>query len=195
MSSLTKQQFFFPRTRVTKTVCIPLRLTAIVSGLLLMMPFLSGCGGDGEGQASTPADTGITASLAWSPVQDPSVHSYIVYYGQQSPGQPGSCAYESSMRVISPSATVTNLDPNTLYYFAVSANNGLESACSNEVSTVTDPLSAQNDRPSPSRAPDEMPTRPGVSPGVSGDPGQRSLPYDVTEQCHGRSICTDTFNS
>lgn len=172
MSSLTKQQFF-PRTRVTKTLCIPLRLTAIAAGLLLimMMPFLSGCGGDGEGQASIPADTGITASLAWSPVQDSSVYGYFVHYGQQSPGQPGSCAYESSMYVTSPSAMVIKLDPDTLYYFAVSAYNGLESACSNEVSTVTPPLSAQNNQPSPSRPPDEMPTRPGVT----GEPGQRSL--------------------
>jgi hypothetical protein len=49
------------------------------------------------------------------------------------------------MRVISPSATVTNLDPDTLYHFVVSAHNGLESTCSNEVSTVTDPLSVQTD--------------------------------------------------
>ena len=140
MSALTKKQFF-PRTRVTETVRILLRLTAIVAGLLLMMmPFLSGCGGDGEGQASTPADTGITASLAWHPVQDPSVIAYFVHYGRQSSGQPGSCSYESSMHVTSPSATVTNLDPNTRYYFTVSAYNGLESACSSEVSTVTDPL-------------------------------------------------------
>jgi hypothetical protein len=45
------------------------------------------------------------------------------------------------MYVASPSATVTNLNPNTRYYFTVSAYNGLESACSSEVSTVTDPPS------------------------------------------------------
>ena len=145
MSDLTKQQFFLPRTRVTETTRMPLRLTAIVAGLLLtMMPFLTGCGGGGE--TGSEADhaaprVGATASLAWSPVQDPSVYAYFVHYGRQSPGQPGSCAYESSMYVDSPSATVTNLDPDTLYYFTVSAYNGLESACSNEVSTVTPPPS------------------------------------------------------
>jgi len=36
-------------------------------------------------------------------------------------------------------ATVTGLDPNTLYYFAVSAYNGLSGPCSNEVHTVTPP--------------------------------------------------------
>jgi hypothetical protein len=105
-----------------------------------MLPFLTGCSGgngSGDGKASTPADTGITASLAWHPVPDPSVIAYFIHYGRQSPGQPGSCAYEHSMHVTSPSATVTNLEPNTRYHFTVSAYNGLESACSAEVSTVT----------------------------------------------------------
>jgi len=93
------------------------------------------------GSEPSAAPVGATASLVWSPVPDPSVYAYFVHYGRQSPGQQGSCAYESSMSVDSPSATVTNLDPNTLYYFSVSAYNGLESACSNEVSTVTPPPS------------------------------------------------------
>jgi hypothetical protein len=108
----------------------------VTSLLLTMVPLLTGCGG-GEGQATTPVDTGITASLAWSPVQDSSVYGYFVHYGRQSPDQQGSCSYESSMYVDSPSVTVTNLDPDTRYYFTVSAYNGLESACSPEVSTVT----------------------------------------------------------
>ena len=149
MSDLTKQQFFLPRTRVTETARIPLRLTPIVAGLLLtMMSFLTGCGGGGGGETGSqptvtvaPASAGATASLAWSPVPDPSVSSYFVHYGRQSPNQSGSCTYESSMSVASPSATVTNLDPNTVYYFTVSAYNGLESSCSNEVSTVTPPPS------------------------------------------------------
>lgn len=161
MSALPKQQFFLPRTRVTEAICIPLRLTAVVASLLLtMMPLLTGCGG-GE----TGSGAGATASLAWSPVQDSSVYGYFVHYGRQSPDQPGSCSYESSTYVDSPSVTVTNLDPDTRYYFTVSAYNGLESACSSEVSTVTPPLSVQNDPPSPSRPPDEMPTRPGGSGG------------------------------
>jgi hypothetical protein len=142
MNGLTKQQFF-PRTSLTGLICIPLRLTAIVVSLLLTtMPFLTGCGGGGEAGGGA----GATASLAWSPVQDSSVYAYFVHYGQQSPGQPGSCAYESSMYVASPSATIINLDANTLYYFTVSAYNGLESACSNEISAVTSPPSVQTDQ-------------------------------------------------
>jgi hypothetical protein len=138
MTDLTKSQFF-PRTKVTETACIPLRLTAIVVGLLLTaMAFLTGCGGgDQTGSEPSAAPVGATASLTWDPVQDPSVSGYFVHYGRQSPGHPGSCAYESSMQVASPSATVTDLDPNTLYYFTVSAYNGLESACSTEVLFVT----------------------------------------------------------
>jgi len=147
MLDLTKQQCILPRTRVRETARMPLRLTTIVTGLLLtIMPLLTGCGGGEEtgGQpidTVTPGNAGATASLAWSPVPDRSVFAYFVHYGRQSPGQQGSCTYESSMSVDSPSATITNLEPNTLYYFTVSAYNGLESACSNEVSTVTPPPS------------------------------------------------------
>jgi hypothetical protein len=135
MNDLTTQQYFLPRTRVTETA------------LLSIMPLLTGCGGGGEtgGQPIVTVAPGsgasATASLAWSPVPDPSVSTYFVHYGPQSPNQSGSCTYESSMQVTSPSATITNLEPNTLYYFTVSAYNGLESACSNEVSTVTPPAS------------------------------------------------------
>ena len=130
------------------------RLTTCIAGLLLAaLPLLTGCGGGGETGGSpsvtvTPGSSGgsapvagATASLAWSPVPDPSVIAYFVHYGRQSPGQPGSCAYEYSQYVGSPSATITGLEPNTLYYFTVSAYNGLESACSSEVSTVTPPPS------------------------------------------------------
>ena len=137
-----------------------LRLTTLFVCLLLSMAsLLTGCGGGGE-TGSDPSVTvtpgssapgsssggsapvaGATASLAWSPVPDPSVMAYFVHYGRQSPGQPGSCAYEQSQYVGSPSATITGLEPNTLYYFTVSAYNGLESACSSEVSTVTPPPS------------------------------------------------------
>jgi hypothetical protein len=142
MSALTKKHFF-PRTSVTETAYIPRRLIAIAATILLtMMPLLTGCDGEsggGEGQGSTPAAAKITKSLEWQPVEDPSIHAYIVHYGPQSPGQDGSCVYESSLRVTSSSATVPNLEPNTRYYFAVSAYNGEESACSEEVSIVTPP--------------------------------------------------------
>jgi hypothetical protein len=157
MIDLSKQQCFLPRTESLVTARMPRYLIAIVTGLLFsVMPLLTGCGSGetgsdpsvtvtpGSGGGST-GSTGASASLTWNPVQDPSVSppvsTYFVHYGRQSPGQPGSCAYESSLPTSSPSATVTDLDPETVYYFAVSAYNGLESACSNEVSTQTPPAS------------------------------------------------------
>ena len=145
MLDLTKQQCILPRTRVTETTRMALCLTVVVAGILLsIMPLLTGCGsGDETGNQPivTTSSAGATASLAWHPVPDPSVHAYFVHYGQKSPGHHGSCNYEISMWVDSPSATITDLDPNTLYYFTVSAYNGRESNCSNEVSIVTPPAS------------------------------------------------------
>ncbi|MCS6287090.1 MAG: fibronectin type III domain-containing protein [Nitrospira sp.] len=117
-------------------------MKAIAPILLLMsFLFLSGCGGGGSEEtpsvSSSTGQTGAIATLAWDPIQDPSIYGYYIHYGRNSSGQPGSCAYEDQQFVSSPNATITNLDPDTRYYFAVSAYNGLESACSEEVSTVT----------------------------------------------------------
>jgi Fibronectin type III domain len=140
MSNLTEQQPFLPQTRVANSTCVSLRLTAIITGLLSIMSLLTGCGDGGE-PGSNPSP-GATVSLKWDPVLGSSVSAYFVYYGKQSPNQSGSCVYERSISVDSPSATVTNLDPDTLYYFAVSAYNGRESPCSEEVSTITPSASA-----------------------------------------------------
>lgn len=101
---------------------------------------LSGCGGGGEqtpAVSSSTGQAGAVATLAWNPIPDPSIYGYYIHYGRNSSGLPGSCSYEDQQFVSSPNATITNLDPDTRYYFAVSAYNGLESACSEEVSTVT----------------------------------------------------------
>jgi hypothetical protein len=113
---------------------------------------LSGCGAGEQGDplittAATPA--GVTASLEWNAVEpepgQPKIRRYYLYYGKESSGQSGSCSYEDFVRV-SPgsestvSATISGLEPETRYYFAVSAYNGLESPCSREISGVTPPL-------------------------------------------------------
>ena len=111
---------------------------SIILSLVLLL--LIGCGPGGEGDSAlslTAAPIGATASLAWDPVLDPSVTAYVVHYGKQSSGQSGSCAYEEEKTVTSPDAMITGLEPDTPYYFAVSAFNGLEGPCSNEVSLVT----------------------------------------------------------
>jgi hypothetical protein len=111
---------------------------SIVLGIMLIS--LTGCGSGGEGGpavSTSSAPTGATASLAWDPVQDPSVTGYYAHYGKQSAGQRGLCSYQDAQFVNGPNATITGLDPNTRYFFAVSAYNGLNGPCSNEVSTVT----------------------------------------------------------
>lgn len=151
MSDLTTQQNLILRTRMTENVRKPLHRTALITGLLLsLMPFFTGCGTGETGNQSTAtggsaSNASATASLTWDPVTDPSVSTYFVHYGRQSPGQAGSCTYENSISVDSSSATISSLDPNTLYYFTVSAYNGLESACSNEVSIVTAPAPIGNE--------------------------------------------------
>jgi hypothetical protein len=113
---------------------------SLILGLFLTS--LTGCGGgeNGDPLISTSATlTGAMASLTWDPVQDSTVYAYHVHYGKQSAGQPGACSYEASQYVSSPTATIVGLDPDTRYYFAVSAYNGISGPCSNEVSTVTPP--------------------------------------------------------
>ena len=117
---------------------------SIVLGIMLCT--VTGCGTGGEqggGAAISTAvtPTATTASLVWDPVQDPTVIGYSAYYGTQSAGQPGLCAYQDAQFVTSPTTTIQGLDPNTQYYFAVSAYNGMSGPCSNEVSTVTPPSS------------------------------------------------------
>lgn len=88
----------------------------------------------------------VAVSLAWDPVQDPSVTGYYVHFGMQSPRLAGSCTYAQSAfcnlaslsNKLSPTVIVSGLASNTTYFFAVGAyNDGLESSYSAEVSTVT----------------------------------------------------------
>jgi hypothetical protein len=91
---------------------------------------------------STP--TGVTAHLAWDASADPNVSGYYIYYGRESSGEFGSCSYEASQAVEAPPATIMELEPNTPYFFAISAYSGedgeAQSPCSNEVLVVTPPV-------------------------------------------------------
>ena len=149
-----------PRKTPEKSTSESLLFRSIVLGLIVLcLPLFSGCGSGGDGEnvsiatdaLNTPSSGGgsggtsspsgsATASLAWNPVADSSVHGYYVHYGQQSPHSSGSCAYHHIVFSSSPSAIITGLAPNTTYFFAVSATNGRLSACSNEVSLHTAPI-------------------------------------------------------
>ena len=94
---------------------------------------------------STSTTSTASASLSWNPDTDPSVVGYYVHYGLQSPNSAGSCTYTMSTyyslaslaNASLPAVTMSGLTSGTTYYFAVSAYNGVESACSNEVSKTT----------------------------------------------------------
>ncbi|MEK9140215.1 MAG: fibronectin type III domain-containing protein [Nitrospirota bacterium] len=87
--------------------------------------------------------TEATARLTWATHPDPTVAGYRVYYGKESSGEPGSCSYETSQSVEAPPAIITGLEPNTPYFFAISAFGGeegeAESPCSNEVLVISSP--------------------------------------------------------
>lgn len=103
--------------------------------ILLLLSFI-GCDSSDEQEEERPINSrqnGFTVSLAWDAVQDSGVLGYYIHYGKRSPHQIGSCAYDDQIFVASNYGIVTHLDPGLTYYFAVSAYNGLDSSCSNEV--------------------------------------------------------------
>jgi len=91
--------------------------------------------------AVSSTQTGATARLTWDASNDPDVQGYFIHYGKRSPAEYGSCSYEESQRVGAPPATITGLEPNTPYFFAISAfgesESESDSPCSNEVLVVT----------------------------------------------------------
>jgi hypothetical protein len=107
--------------------------------------------------AMSPTPTGVTAHLIWDPPPDFNVAGYYIYYGKRSPEGPNleessseesssegssseevfSCSYGESQAVAAPSATITGLEPDTSYFFAIRAFNDSESLCSNEITAVT----------------------------------------------------------
>ncbi|BFU93536.1 MAG: exported protein of unknown function [Nitrospira sp.] len=110
--------------------------------LLSLMPVvLSACGQGNDNMSAGPETvepvSSLNVTLVWDPVPDPSVTGYVIHYGRSSPNQRGSCRYEASLFVSQARGTVSNLRPETRYYFSVSSYNGVEGFCSEEVSTVT----------------------------------------------------------
>ena len=97
--------------------------------------------------ASTP--TGVTAHITWDRPPDMNVAGYNVYYRKQpspessseesSSEEPSSCSSGENQAVTAPAATITGLEPNTRYFFAIRAfnENESESLCSNEIMAVT----------------------------------------------------------
>ena len=106
---------------------------------------------------STP--TGVTARLTWDPPSGIDVAGYAIHYGKHTSQEPLSeesgseeagaeevtseeptaCSRGESHAADGLSATITDLEPNTKYFFAIRAfnQNESESLCSNEITAVT----------------------------------------------------------
>ena len=90
-----------------------------------------------------------SVGLAWDPNSENDLAGYLVYYGTASRN------YDQTLSAATPSATVTNLNSGTTYYFAVTAynTNGMESGYSNEVLYSTSGSPPPTPTPSPSGTP------------------------------------------
>ena len=138
----------------------PFFRSIICSAIIVCLPLLTACGssdgaslaelfrnGHGPGPSEDDPNSSSTgaAQLDWAPVADPNVVGYFVYYGTQPSNASGSCAYadrlyfplDSLANTEAPSVIIDGLALETTFYFAVTAYNGDESVCSNEVSKMT----------------------------------------------------------
>lgn len=96
--------------------------------LLATLGLLAACGGGGG--ESPPANSVNSAVLSWTPVTDPTLGGYLVYYGTISGIYPGLLPVGKE----NTSVTVNGLDSGRRYYFAVVAYNTQgQSDFSNEV--------------------------------------------------------------
>lgn len=80
-----------------------------------------------------------SVTLAWDPHPDPTVKTFVVYYGTNS----GSYTMATNVGNVT-MATIRGLNDGTQYFFAVTAQNGsgLESEFSNEVTNKIPPKPA-----------------------------------------------------
>jgi Fibronectin type III domain len=135
-----------------------------------------------------------SVGLAWDPNSENDLAGYLVYYGTASGN------YSQTRPAATPSATVTNLNSGTTYYFAVTAynTNGLESGYSNEVSYSTSgspppPTPTPTPSPTPSVTPTATPspTPPGSTPtptpSPSGTPAQPDAFLNISTRVQVRT--------
>jgi hypothetical protein len=105
----------------------------------------------------TPTSDGVTAHVTWDHPAGINVTGYSIYYGKRSSDEPSSnesdseesdsqklgseepnaCSRGESQAVEASPATITGLEPDTPYFFAIRAFNDSESICSNEITVMT----------------------------------------------------------
>lgn len=113
--------------------------------------------------AMTPTATDVTAHVAWERPSNFNPIGYSIYYGkhsleefssegassqesgseelyiEESVEEASSCSHGTAQAVAAPTATITGLEPNTQYFFAIRAfnENESESLCSNKIIAIT----------------------------------------------------------
>lgn len=109
------------------------RVVRLVLSIVLVAG-ITGCGSGGDTPAGDLQSEGVTRTVSWMAVPDPSVLGYKLYWGSSSHH------YESHADVgPNVSYTVSGLRHGTTYFFAVSAySSGGESGLSDEVSSLAD---------------------------------------------------------
>lgn len=91
---------------------------------------------------STP--TGVTVRLYWPRSPDGNIFGYSVYYGKEPAQEEGSCSsYEAHQVVEAPPATITGLEPDTLYFLAIKKFNESDKSCWNEIIVTTPPAETE----------------------------------------------------
>lgn len=120
-------------------------------------------GGEDPMITMTSTPFGVTANLSWDQPSGFNVAGYTIYYGKRSQGshsveatseesnpeeasaeELGSCSQGEQQAVAAPSTTITGLEANTQYFFAIRASNEnqSESICSNTIVVITPPAQA-----------------------------------------------------
>ena len=101
---------------------------------IVLIAGITGCGSGGDTPAGELQSEGVTRTVSWMTVPDPSVLGYKLYW------ETSSHHYESRADVgPNVSYTVSDLRHSTTSFFAVSAySSGGESGLSDEVSSLTD---------------------------------------------------------
>lgn len=90
----------------------------------------------------TSTSEGVTAQVTWNRPSDFNATGYSIHYGKRSseetPSEELSSCSEGESHIVKTSpATISGLEPDTQYFFAIRVFNEAESICSNEITAVT----------------------------------------------------------
>ena len=145
---------------VTSNLSTPANATGAAESDEASHSAVADVGGEDPVITMTSTPSGVTANVSWDHPPDFDVAGYTLYYAKRSEdsasteatseefnpeesssAEPSSCAQGESKTIEAPSATITGLQPNTVYFFAIRAitKNESESLCSNEIMVVTPP--------------------------------------------------------